>query len=61
MIGYTQEEALKMHYALIVSNEALRATEIFMIGQKMDVEDINKTVMENDAILDELGELRTED
>ena len=61
MRTYTHEEALKMHYALIGENEALRNVEIYMLGKKLDITDINKIVMEVDALLDEIGDLRTED
>ena len=64
MKNYTYKESWDMHYALIASNEALRAAELFMIGHGIDVTDINRAVMENDALLDELGEIdeqRTED
>ena len=58
MKNFTPELVGEMRVALINAVEALRATEVFMCGQGLGTDDLNKIVRTIDELLDRVGEAR---
>lgn len=54
MKNLTPELFEEMHVALVVTVETLRATEIFMCGQGLDTQKLNKIVGTIDSLLDRI-------
>ncbi len=52
MKNFTPELIEEMRVALINAVEALRATEVFMCGQGLETDDLNKIVRTIDELLD---------
>ena len=50
----------EMRVALIAENESLRATEVFMVGQGFNDEDLSKIVGTVDELLDRVDEFLQE-
>ena len=50
--------APEMYQALIFINETLKATEVFLVGQGLDTQEVNKIISTVDALLSRIdGEL----
>ena len=45
-----------MHKALIVANEALRATEVFMVGQENTPDGLDEIISKIDDLLDRIDD-----
>lgn len=58
MKNFTPELIEEMRVALINAVEALRATEVFMCGQRLETDDLNKIVRTIDELLDRVDEAR---
>ena len=58
MKNFTPELIEEMRVALINAVEALRATEVFMCGQRLDTKDLNKIISSIDNLLDRLKKAR---
>ena len=56
MKNLTPELIEEMRVALINAVEALRATEIFMCGQGLETDELNKIVRTIDELLDRVDE-----
>ena len=53
---YTPELCEMMHKALIVANEALRATEVFMVGQENTPDGLDEIISKIDDLLDRIDD-----
>ena len=60
MKNFTPELIEEMRVALINAVEALRATEVFMCGQGLETDDLNKIVRTIDELLDRVDEAQDE-
>ena len=58
MKNFTPELIEEMRVALINAVKTLRATEVFMCGQGLETDDLNKIVRTIDELLDRVDEAR---